>query len=93
MPPPVSGPVPQDPARQEVNREVLEQHAVAYVEAIRLRMITKGIHFEVARILGDAGPSIRVPVFDRLGPPLPVRQVDLRPRLVKSAIEVPHRRV
>ena len=44
-------------------------------------------------ILGDAGPSIRVPVFDRLGPPLLVRQAKLRPRLVKSAIEVPPRRI
>ena len=50
VPPPVAGPVPQDPARQEVNRDVLEQHAAAYVEAIRLRMIAQGIPFEVAGI-------------------------------------------
>ena len=73
VPLPVVGLVPQDPARQEVNRDVLEQHAAAYVEAIRLRMIAQGIPFEAAGVPGDAGPSIRAPVFDRLGPPLLVR--------------------
>ena len=56
-------------------------------------MIAHWIPFEAVGIPGDAGPSVRVPVFDRLGPPLPVRQAKLRPRLVKSAIEVPSRRV
>ena len=55
-------------------------------------MIAQGILFEAAGILGDIGPSTQVPVFDRLGPPLPVRQADLRPRLEKSAIEIPPRR-
>ena len=92
MPPPAAGSVPQNLARQDVNRDVLEQHAAAYVEAIRLRMIAQGIPFEVTGVLGDAGPSTRVPVFDRLGPPYPTRQANLRPRLVKSAIEIPPRR-
>ncbi|KAK4845460.1 hypothetical protein QYF36_005345 [Acer negundo] len=75
--------------------DILEQQATAYVEAIRLRMIAQGISFEVAKIAGDIGPSIWVLVFDRLGPfpPTPVRQVNLRPRLVKSAIEILPRRV
>ena len=93
MPPPAVGLVPQDPARQEDNRDVLEQHAAAYVEAIRLRMMAQGIPFEAIGIPGDAGPSVRAPVFDRLGPPLLVRQAELGPRLVKSAIEVPPRKV
>ena len=93
VPPPAAGPIPQNPAEQEINRDVLEQHAAAYVEAIRLRMIAQGIPFEAAGIQDDVRPSIRAPVFDRLGPPHPVRQADLRPRLVKSAIEVPPRKV
>ena len=64
VPPPAAGPIPQNPAEQEINRDVLEQHAAAYVEAIRLRMIAQGIPFEAAGVQGDVGPSTRAPVFD-----------------------------
>ena len=47
----------------------------------------------ITGVPGDVGPSDRAPVFDRLGPPLLVRQAELRPRLVKSVIEVPPRKV
>ncbi|KAI9184967.1 hypothetical protein LWI28_002954 [Acer negundo] len=49
-------------------------------------MIAQRIPFEAAEITGDIGLSIRVPVFDRLGPspPVPVPQVNLRPRLERD---------
>ena len=73
----------------------MEQHAAAYVESIRLRMIAQGIPFEAPRLVGEAGPSTRVPVFDRLGPLLPVpdRPGDFRTRHVKSAFDIPPRRI
>ncbi|KAI9197710.1 hypothetical protein LWI28_002900 [Acer negundo] len=45
VPPPVTavGPLPRDPIGQEINRDILEQQAAAYVEAIQLRMIAQGI--------------------------------------------------
>ncbi|KAI9191746.1 hypothetical protein LWI28_012879 [Acer negundo] len=72
-----------------------EQQAAAYVEAIRLRTTAQRILFEANRIAGDIGLSTWVPVFDQLGPSSPtmVCQVNLKPRLVKSMIEIPSRRV
>ena len=95
-------PVPQDPVGQGINQDVLDQQEVAYVEAIRLRMIAQGIPFEAVGVVGNPHHGIRIPVFDRLGPPppipililipIPMQQEDLRPRLVKSAIKIPPRR-
>ena len=94
IPHPPTGLVPLDSAGHEINCDILDQQAAAYVEAIRLRMIAQGILLEAAGIVGDTGLGIRALVFDRLGPPLPIpiRQEDLRPRLVKSTIEVPPKR-
>ena len=82
-PPPATSPLPRDSIGQEIDREILEQQAIAYVEVIHLWMIAQGIPFEVAEVVGDIGPGTRVPMFDRLGPPIPIPvcQVDLRPRL------------
>ncbi|KAI9178046.1 hypothetical protein LWI28_022039 [Acer negundo] len=97
IPPPITAacPLPRDLIGQEINRDILKQQAADYLEAIRLRMIAQGIPFEAARISEDISPSIRVLLFDRLGPSPPnlVCQVNLRPRLVKSAIEILPRRV
>ena len=94
VPPPNLGPAPQDPAVSQTNREAIEQQAAAYVESVRLRMIAQGIPFESPRFAEGAGPSTRAPVFDRLGPPIPVHNhpEDLRHRLVKSAINIPARK-
>ncbi|KAI9157559.1 hypothetical protein LWI28_024396 [Acer negundo] len=93
-------PLPRDPIGQEINRDILEQQDAAYIEAIRLRMIAQGIPFEAAGTAGDIGPSIRVPIFDRLGPSprTPVRQVNLIPRLergetLRSYVEKFHKEV
>ena len=92
-PPPPVVPVPQDPVGQGANRDILDQHAAAYVEAVRLRMITQGIPFEAIGVVGNLNHGIWIPVFDRLGPPpptpIPMQQEDLRPRLVKSVVEIP----
>ena len=95
-PPPPAVPVPQDPVGHEVNQDILDKQAAAYVEAIRLRMISQGIPFEAVGVVENLNHRIRIPVFDRLGPPPPtpisIQQEDLRPRLVKSAVEAPPRR-
>ena len=58
-------------------------------------MIAQGIPIEAPRLVGEVGPSTQVPVFDRLGPPLPVpdHPEDLRPRQVNSAFDIPPRRI
>lgn len=73
----------------------MEQHATTYVESVRLRMIAQGIPFKAPSFSERAGLSTRVPVFDRLRLPLPVQDHprDLRPRLVKSTIDIPPRRI
>src|SRR5579862_9820279 len=59
-------------------------------------MMAQGIPFEAVGIVENPHRGIRIPVFDRLGPPppipIPMQQEDLRPRLARSAIEVPPRR-
>ena len=72
----------------------MEQHAAAYVESIRLRMIAQGIPFKAPGLVGEAGPSTRIPVFDRLELPLlvPSHPRDFRPRQVKSVFDIPLRK-
>ena len=95
VPPSSPRPAPQDPMVPEATREAIEQQAATYVESVRLRMIAQGIPFESPRFTEGAGPSTRVPVFDRLGPPLPIqnRPEDLRHRSVKPAMTIPSRRI
>ncbi|KAK1560366.1 hypothetical protein Q3G72_025846 [Acer saccharum] len=49
----------------------------------------------LARFAEEVGSSTRVPIFDKLGPPLPMQDHlgDFRPRLVKSAFHIPPRRI
>ncbi|KAK4840991.1 hypothetical protein QYF36_023204 [Acer negundo] len=86
--------IPPDPTIQEVSRDILEQQAAAYVKSVRLRMITQGIPLEASRKVGEVGPSIRTSVFNIHRPPLsvPDRPTNLRPRQVKSEIDVPSKR-
>ena len=92
--PPSPGPAPQDPAVPEATRKAIEQQAAAYAESVHFRMITQGIPFESPRFVEGAGLSTQVPVFYRLGLPLPIQNhpEDLRHRLVKSAIDIPPRK-
>ena len=94
VPPLNVDPIPQDPTIQEVNRDTMKQQAAAYVESIRLRMIAQGIPFEAPGLVGEAGLSTWVPVFDKLGPPplVPSHPGDFRPRQVKSAVDIPPRK-
>ena len=74
LPPLAAGPTPRDLVGQGIDHGTLEQKAATYVKAIYLRMIAHGIPFEAVRLTGDVDPGTRVPVFDRLRPPLPVRR-------------------
>ncbi|KAK0590451.1 hypothetical protein LWI29_027333 [Acer saccharum] len=58
-------------------------------------MIAQGIPFESPRFVEGAGPSARVPVLDRLRPPLPIQNhlEDLRHRSVKPAMNILPRRI